>query len=176
MKTIDKTILGLCVFTILAMFGAPFGVAYDLQKNKPPYYLTDDELDKTLDVDTETNKPEDYVRVLYFHRVPGCSTCQTMAKYVYETILRDYPKEVKKRQIILRYYDFENPKNTNLVKAFKISSPTLVLVQGRGGKDVKAKRADKIWALAGDKTAFVKYVDKEIDGYLKPNEQKKNKE
>jgi len=174
MKT--KTILGLCAFAILATIGAPFAVAYDPQKDKAPYYLTDAELDETLEVDADASKPEDYVRVLYFHRTPGCSTCQTMSKYVYETILKDYPEEAKKRRIVLRYYDFENPKNAKLVKAFKISSPALVLVQGRDGKDVKAKRADKIWALAGDKTAFMKYVGKEIDAYLKPNEQKKNNE
>lgn len=150
--------------------------AYDSQKDKAPYYLTDDELDKKFDVKSETKMPDDYVRVLYFHRVPGCSTCQTMSKYVYETLSKTYFEKVKNRQIVLRYFNFEDPKNAKLVKTFKIASPTLVLIQGRNGKDVKAKYADKIWSLAGDKMAFMKYVGKEIDGYLKPNDQGKDKE
>lgn len=168
--------LALCIVTIFTAVSIQTVSAYDPQKEKAPYYMTDDELDKTFDVKAETKKSNDYVRVLYFHRVPGCSTCQTMSKYVYETILKTYSREVKNRQVVLRYFNFEDPKNAKLVKTFKIASPTLVLIQGRNGKDIKAKYADKIWSLAGDKAAFMKYVGKEIDGYLKSQEQTQDKE
>ncbi len=168
--------LALCIVVIFTAVGIQTVSAYDPQKDKAPYHMTDKELDKTFDVKAETKMPDTYVRVLYFHRVPGCSTCQTMSKYIYETILRTYPEEVKNRRIVLRYFNFESPKNAKLVKTFKIASPTLVLIQGQNGKDVKAKKADKIWSLAGDKNIFMKYVGKEIDAYLKPTKQQEGKE
>ncbi|MDR0310847.1 MAG: hypothetical protein LBJ21_04605 [Acidobacteriota bacterium] len=37
----------------------------------PLYYLTDAELDKFLGVSEKTVAPKEYVRLIYFHRVPG---------------------------------------------------------------------------------------------------------
>lgn len=167
--------LALCVVTIFTAVGIQTASGYDPQKDRAPYYMSDQDLDKTFDVKENTKMPDDYIRVLYFHRVPGCSTCQTMSKYIYETILK-YPEDVKNRRIVLRYFNFEDPKNAKLVKVFRIASPTLVLIQGRGGKDIKAKYADKIWSLAGDKVTFMKYVGKEIDEYVKPTKQLEEKE
>ncbi len=169
MKT---TTLFFAGFAALLVFWAGIQIAFseEPQIDKTPYCMTVDELDRSLDVKPGVESPDDYVRVLYFHRVPGCATCQKMSKYIYETILTAYSNEVVRCRVILRYYDFEDPQNAKLVKTFKISSPSLVLVQGRGGKDVKAKKADQIWSLAKDKAAFVKYVGNEIDGYLKSPE------
>jgi len=174
MKTISKRMMGFCIVTVFVLLCVRFTFAYDSQKNLSPYHLTEKELDMALQVDAQSKRPDDYVRVLYFHRVPGCAACQVMSRYIYETILNKYPEEVRNRKIILRYYNFEDPKHAKLVKTFKIVSPTLVLIQGRNGKDVKAKYADKIWTLAGDKTDFMKYIEKEIDSYLKPAKESKN--
>lgn len=176
MKRTNRMTLALCIVTIFTAVGIQTVSAYDPQKDKVPYYMTDDELDKTFGIKADAKMPDDYVRVLYFHRIPGCSTCQTMSKYVYEMILKTYSEQVKNRQVVLRYFNFEDPKNAKLVKTFKIASPSLVLIQGRGGKDIKAKYADKIWSLARDKNIFMKYVGKEIDGYLKPTKQQEGKE
>ena len=173
MKTAKWMILGWCVIVMMTV-GIRSVSAYDPQKDKAPYHMTTDELDKTFDIKAETKIPNDYVRVLYFHRIPGCSTCQTMSKYVYETVLKAYSGDVKNRRIVLRYFNFEDPKNAKLVKTFKITSPSLVIIQGRDGKDIKAKKADKIWSLAGDKEAFMKYVSEEIGKYLKPTELRKD--
>ena len=171
MKTYNKIIPVFCVIAILVTLGFRSVIASDPQNDGAPYQLTNEQLDKTFNVKPETKMPDDYVRVLYFHRIPGCATCQTMSKYVCDTIMKTYSEEVKNRQIVLRYFNFEDPQNAKLVKTFKIASPSLVLIQGRNGKDVKAIKADKIWSLAGDKTAFMKYVGKEINSFLKPDKQ-----
>jgi hypothetical protein len=134
---------------------------------KPPYYLKTEQLDEALGVvDPEAAMPKDYVRVIYFHRVPGCATCQLMSKYIFETLLTAFPKELKEKKIILRYYNFEDPKNEKIVKTFKVGSPSLFIIQGVDGKDVKAKNANQIWPLSTDKKKFLAYVEKEVRGYL----------
>ena len=56
------------------------------ETDKLPYYLTDAELDKKLGVNEKADAPKNYVWAVYFHRAPGCDTCQLMSKYVFATV------------------------------------------------------------------------------------------
>jgi hypothetical protein len=139
------------------------------QDDRPPYYLTDAELDKKLDISEKTDAPKEYVWLIYFHRVPGCATCQLMSKYIYETVEKRFGDDVKGKQIVLRFRNLDEQKNANLVRRFNIRSPMLVVVHIKDGKLVKAKHADKIWSLAAEKDKFLDYVEKEIKSYKTEN-------
>ena len=151
-------VLAACL-TALNVFGA------EKKEDKPPYYLTDAELDKKLGVDEKAEAPTEYVWVVYFHRVPGCDTCQLMSKYIYETVKERFGDGVEEKKIVLRYKNFEEKKNADLVKKLGIKSPSLAVIQIKDGKMVKAKLADKIWSLAAEKKKFLDYVEKEIKVY-----------
>ena len=154
-----------CVSTVLAQ--------QETDENKPPYYLTDAELDKKLSIDEKTEAPKEYVWVIYFHRVPGCETCQLMSKLVYETVEEQFVDNAKEKQTVLRYRNFEEKKNADLVKKLGVKSPTLAIMIIKDGKLAKAKLADKIWAFAGDKKKFMEYVEKEIKAYSDELKEKK---
>jgi len=136
-------------------------------------HLTDAELDKKLGVDEKTKAPVEYVWVIYFHQVPVCDTCQLMTNLIYETLRERFADEVKGKQLVLRYRDFESEQNAALVKKLGIKSPSLVVSQIKNGKMVKAKRPGKIWTLAAEKEEFMDYVAKEILAYLPESEEKK---
>ncbi len=168
----------LWICTLIAVFClSSVGRAADVNvtnvaDDKPPYYMTDKALDESLEIDTKIEQPEELVRVIYFHRSPGCSTCQKMSKYVYQTIKTRFAKEVAHRQLVLRYRNFEDPKNAVLVQRLKIKSPSLAILWIKDGKPVKAKLATKIWSLAGEKDKFFDYVQEEIGTYLQESEKK----
>lgn len=44
-------------------------------EERAPYYRTPEELEAKLGVDVNARRPDDYVRVVYFHRTPGCANC-----------------------------------------------------------------------------------------------------
>ena len=136
------------------------------EDNRPPYYLADAELDKKLGVDEKTETPKEYVQVIYFHRVPGCDACQLMSKYVYETVKRLFADDVKEKRIVLRYRNFEEEKNADLVEKLGIKSPSLAVIQIEDGEMVKAKLAGKIWSLVAEKEKFIRYVAEEMKSYL----------
>jgi hypothetical protein len=136
-----------------------------MEDDKPPYYLTDAELDKKLGVDEKNEAPKEYVWVVYFHQVPGCDNCRLMSKYAYETVKESFADEVKNRKIVLRYQDFEDKKNIELVRRLNVNSPTLVIIQVRDGKPVKAKRALEIWSHAADRENLMFYLEAEIKAY-----------
>jgi hypothetical protein len=140
------------------------------EDTRPPYYLTEAELDKKLGVEVKADEkpvpPKEYIWLVYFHRVPGCDTCQLMSKYVYETVKERFADEVKDKQIVLRYRNFEDPKNAALVKLLNIKSPSLAIIHVKDGKPVKAKFAGKIWSLASEKEKFMKHVEEETKSFL----------
>lgn len=162
------------LFVLSAIAPAPMTAYADEKKDdKPPYYLTDEELDKKLDIDEKTESPKTFVWVAYFHRVPGCDTCQLMSKYVCETVDTNFKDDAKAKELVLRYRNFEEQKNADLVKKLKIKSPSLVIMIVKDGKPVKAKLAGKIWSLAADKKKFIEYVTEEINAYKKEVEEGK---
>ncbi|MGL6197156.1 MAG: hypothetical protein ACRC2T_20290, partial [Thermoguttaceae bacterium] len=99
MKTITP-IIGSILFCGITV--SAFAAEDDANESKPPYYMTDEHLDKSLGVNDDAQKPEQFLQVIYFHRVPGCDTCQLMSKYIYETVKTKFPEEVKNKNIVLR--------------------------------------------------------------------------
>jgi hypothetical protein len=154
------------LFVLAAYTAAPSATSTEKnEEEKPPYYMTDAELDKKLGIDEKVEAPKEYIWVVYFHRVPGCATCQLMSKYIYETVEKRFGDEMKGKEIVLRFQNFEERKNAALVQRLAIKSPMLAIIQIKDGKLVKAKHADKVWTLVAEKDKFIDYVEKEIKTY-----------
>lgn len=162
-----KMIVTVCVVWLFA------ATAFGQQADKPPYYLSAEALDASLGVDADAEKPANFVRAVYFHRVPGCATCQKMSKYIFETVKTQFPADVKDKKLVLRYMNFEDAKNAKVVKAFDIKSPTLVIIDVRDGKDTRVKKAARLWELSADKAKFQTYVAEELKAYLAPENKEK---
>ncbi|MCL2624246.1 MAG: nitrophenyl compound nitroreductase subunit ArsF family protein [Planctomycetaceae bacterium] len=157
----------LIVFLSLVTASQVMGQIKDEKEdNRPPYYLTDVALDKKLGIDEKTEAPKEYIWLVYFHRVPGCDTCQLMSKYIYETVAERFAEDVKEKKVVLRYRNFEETKNAGLVKMLGVKSPSLAIIHVKDGKLVKAKFAGKIWSLASEKEKFLKHVEDETKPYL----------
>jgi thiol-disulfide isomerase/thioredoxin len=135
------------------------------EDERPPYYLTDAELDKKLGIDEKTEAVKEHILLIYFHRTPGCVSCQVMAKYVYETVEKRFADEAKKKQVVLRYRDLDDRQNADLIRRFNVRSPNLFVVQIRDGRMVRAKPAGRIWSLIAEKDKFIDYVEEEVKSY-----------
>ena len=163
-------VLTVVLFSLVTASHAFGQVKTDKEDARPPYYLTETELDRKLGIEVKADEkpvaPKEYIWLVYFHRVPGCDTCQLMSKYVYETVKERFADDVKGKNIVLRYRNFEDPKNAALVKLLNIKSPSLAIIYVKDGKPVKAKFAGKIWSLASDKEKFMKHVEEETKSLL----------
>lgn len=156
------------LYVTFALSLVPASIQADEKKfDKPPYYLTDEELDKKLGIDPKTKASDQFVWVVYFHRVPGCDTCQVMSKYIFETLETRFKDDLKDKTVVLRYRNLGDKKNADLVRKLKIKSPSLAVMIVKDGKLSKAKLAGKTWSLASDKGKFVDYVAEEINSYKK---------
>lgn len=111
--------------------------------------------------------PADRVVVMYFHRVPGCPTCQKMRGYTQEAVKGEFAKQIKAGKVELHFIAFEDPKNATLTQGYKVSGPSLIVARVAGNKVTEYKNLTEMWSKVGDKKAFIDYVQTAVKGYQK---------
>lgn len=110
------------------------------------------------DKNGQVKTPPDRVVVMYFHRTQRCPTCLKMGSYSEEAVVKGFPKEIKDRTVEFHYVDFQNKKNAELTKGYKVDGPALIVVKVEKNKSVMAKNLEEIWMKNRDKDDFLKYV------------------
>ena len=112
--------------------------------------------------------PDHRVVAYYFHRTERCPTCRKISQYVEEAVQAGFADELADRSVALRMIDFQDAKNAQYTKYYKVTGPTLVVIDAVGGKPVQWKTLPKIWSLVHqkEKEPFFQYVQDEIRGYL----------
>jgi hypothetical protein len=110
--------------------------------------------------------PSHQVIACYFHRTNRCPTCKKISAYIEESVNTGFESQVKDGSVKMVMVDFQNPKNQKMTDAYKITGPTLVLLDIRDGKVKAWKAAPKVWSLVSKKDDFFKYVQEEVKSYL----------
>lgn len=112
--------------------------------------------------------PAHRVLACYFHRTIRCDTCKKIGAYIEESIKTGMPQQMKDRTVSVQMIDYQDVKNQKYTNYYKITGPTLVILDVQDGKVKQWKTAPRVWSLVGNKDAFVKYVQGEVRGYLEP--------
>jgi hypothetical protein len=119
------------------------------------------------DVAIAADAPEDRVVAMYFHRTERCPTCKKMGAYSEEALKQGFTDEIKKGAVAFYFIDFQDPRNAKLAKGYRIEGPALIVAKIQGNKVAEYKNLEDIWTNVGDKSAFLKYVQKNVSEYLK---------
>jgi thiol-disulfide isomerase/thioredoxin len=118
--------------------------------------------------DSAEAAPSHQVVACYFHRTNRCPTCQKISSYIEEAVEAGFADEIKAGTVKVKMVDFQDAKNKKLTAAYKITGPTLVLMDIHDGKVKAWKPGPKVWSLVGKKTDFFEYVQQELKSYLTP--------
>ena len=164
-----RIFLLLVVFLSLAHLSA-IGYADDpklpVYPDSPPSYWTVEQQAKGLGVDLEKEFPEKYVTLVYFHRLPSCDHCQSMARNAYAVLKESFGKEVQERKVNIKYINFEAKENRPVIETLGIKKPTIILFE-TSPEGVRIQKASRIWDLADNTEEFKKYIRKELEEFLK---------
>ena len=115
------------------------------------------------------NKAEtvsDGLIVYYFHSNVRCPTCRSIESQSQETVQNHFASQLGKGELVWKIVNYEQAAAKPLATKFEIQMPVVVLSKMKNGKIEDWKRLDKVWALVGDKTAFIKYLQAEIERML----------
>jgi hypothetical protein len=110
--------------------------------------------------------PKHRVAAIYFHRTERCPTCQMIGTYIEESIKTGFAEQLKDKSVSVHLIDFQDKKNAKYTKSYKITGPTLVLVNVKKGKVAEWKPMPKVWSLVAKKPEFFKYVQDGVHEYL----------
>jgi hypothetical protein len=116
--------------------------------------------------DPTTAAPAHQVVACYFHRTNRCPTCKKISAYIEESIQTGFDAQLQDGSVQVKMIDFQNPKNQKLTDAYKITGPTLVILDIHDGKVKAWKPAPKVWSLVSKKNDFFHYVQQEVKRYL----------
>jgi hypothetical protein len=117
--------------------------------------------------DKPSARPSHQVIACYFHRTVRCPTCKTISAYIEESVKTGFAAQMKEGSVKMVMIDFQDAKNQKYTQAYNIDGPTLVLMDVKDGKVVSWKPAPKVWSLVGKKNDFFRYVQGEVQDYLK---------
>jgi thiol-disulfide isomerase/thioredoxin len=106
--------------------------------------------------------PADRTIVMYFHRTQRCPTCRKMGSYAEEAVKKGFANQLKAGKVEFHFIDFQEEKNAELTKGYKVSGPTLIVAKVVGGQVSDYKNLSEIWDKAGDKAAFIEYVQSNV--------------
>jgi thiol-disulfide isomerase/thioredoxin len=113
------------------------------------------------------DKPADRVVAIYFHRTERCPTCKKMGSYSEEAVKKAFAKQIKDGTVEFFYIDYQNKKNAALKKGYKVTDPALIVAKIVDNKVKAFKDLPDIWEKVGDKPAFMKYVQANVEAYRK---------
>ena len=106
------------------------------------------------------------VVVYYFHGNVRCVRCRKFEEYTGEAINSAFGDALKSGLLEWRVVNTDSAQNAHFVQDYQMYTKSLIITDIHKGKQTRWKNHDKIWLLAGDKPAFVKYVQDEVKAFL----------
>ena len=102
----------------------------------------------------------------YFHRKARCPTCVSIESNAKQAVESGFREQLKDGRLEWRSVNYEESDNEHYATDYKIAAPCLVLVRMKGGKAVEWRVLSEVWQLAGDKSALVQLVQKNVREFL----------
>ena len=110
--------------------------------------------------------PDNGLVVYYFYGNTRCPTCRSIEAQAREVVQSGFAPRLAGGDLVWTTLNYEQPAGKPLAKRFDIQMPVVVLARMKDGEIQDWKRLDRVWALVGDKPAFAKFVQAEIDKML----------
>jgi len=106
------------------------------------------------------------VVVYYFYGTARCPKCRKFESFSNEALHEAFTDALNNGHLEWRVVNIDEPENKHFVSDYQLYSKSIVIVKMQDGKQTAWKNLKRIWELVGDKRAFVKYVQDEVNIYL----------
>ncbi len=107
------------------------------------------------------------VKVIYFMSEPRCPTCQKIEMFSKEIIQSKYKDKLSAGDMSFEIIDYGKPENKHFEEQYSLYTKSLLIIKVRDGQEKRFKNLEKVWELTDNKEEFAKYIQSEIDNYLK---------
>ena len=109
---------------------------------------------------------EDGVIVYYFHTTRRCFSSKLLEALAEEAITGDFSEAIKRGLLEWEPINTDKPENRHFMDDYRLFTESIVVVDFRGGREVRHKVLQRAWVLLDEKEQFLKYVRDEVRAYL----------
>jgi hypothetical protein len=106
------------------------------------------------------------VVMYYFHGNARCKTCLTIEMYALEAIETGFPKSLREGTLEFMPVNLEIEGNEHFIDDFQLSARTVVIERITDGERGDYVNLHRVWELVGDKEAYIKYVQDEMEKFM----------
>ncbi|OEU61037.1 MAG: hypothetical protein BA870_09775 [Desulfuromonadales bacterium C00003094] len=151
---LQKYCLCFCVTALLGMTLLPnAGVAQSTPVDTPEALAPSQQQVKTV--------------VYYFHGNMRCASCRKIEAYTKEAIQSGFAKALQNGRLELQVINVDDSANEHYVQDFQLYTRSVVLERRAGNQQQQWKNLDQVWSLIRNKTAFMEYVQEQIQDMMK---------
>jgi len=112
-------------------------------------------------------QPAHQVIAYYFHGKYRCPNCLKIEAWTKEAIQNGFAEELKNGALEWRVINVEEAGNQHFVQDYQIYTKSVILSDLHHGQQARWKNLDQVWTFLPDQAAFMKYVQDEVQAYLK---------
>lgn len=118
------------------------------------------------ETNTAASTAEDRVVVYYFHGNARCVTCRTIEAYAREAVEKSFPNQLRHGSMEFQVINVETPSTVHFIQDYQLYAPSVVVARFENNAQTDWKNLDRVWRLAGDKRAFLTYIQDETTAML----------
>lgn len=105
--------------------------------------------------------------VYYFHGNRRCASCMKIENYTHSAVEENYAGQLKDSSVVWKLVNTDEEENKHFLADYQLYTKSVVLSKIVDGKETAWKHLDKVWDLLGDEAAFKKYINGEIEAFIK---------
>jgi len=126
--------------------------------------VTNDSSTKSADT-TVSRDPK--VVAYYFHTTARCVSCKKIEAYSQEAIETGFADQIKDGTLRFESVNIDEQENKHFVSDYQLYTKSVIICNMEDGRQKEWKNLTKVWQLIRNKDEFIKYVQDEINAYLK---------
>lgn len=109
---------------------------------------------------------EDGIIVYCFYATGRCFSCKLLEAFAEEAITGEFSEAIKRGLLEWKPINTDKPENRHFMDDYRLFTESIVVVDFRGGREVRHKVLQRAWVLLDEKEQFLKYVRDEVRAYL----------
>ncbi|MCX6100130.1 MAG: nitrophenyl compound nitroreductase subunit ArsF family protein, partial [Candidatus Bipolaricaulota bacterium] len=102
----------------------------------------------------------------YFHNTTRCATCLNIEQLARATMEIRFAAEMAAGKLVWRSLNMEERENEHYAIDYSLTSPSLVLAEMDGDREVRFKVLTETWTLIHKKLQFEPYIENETHAFL----------
>ncbi len=139
------------------------------KKPQPTKAATADTVSKATaqNVSDKSTNENTVTTIYYFYTTMRCRSCVLIEEYTKAAVEKNFTQQIKDGRILIKTLNIDEEQNKHFIQDYKLYTKSVIVSDGRDGKELRWKNLEQVWMLLKDQNKFEDYIKTEVESYLK---------